>query len=66
MAKPLLPLKNRTLHIDVVKGVFYSTYKKCTGRYFKKCSLERIEYDFADEAVRMRLKFMGFKLKVLR
>ena len=67
-AKPLLALKNRSLHIDVDKAVFYSTYNKCKSRYvvFSKCTLERIEYDFTDKSVRSNLKAMGFKLKVSR
>ena len=65
-ARLLLPLESRKLHIDIEKAVFYSTYTKCTGRFFKKCKLERIEYDYNDKAVRMKLKFVGFKLQVSR
>lgn len=66
LAKPLLPLKSRTLWIDPDKAVFFSTYKKCSGRFFKKCRIVRIEYDFNDEKMRNKLRDIGFKLKVTR
>ena len=66
LAKPLLPLKSRSLYIDSDKAVFYSTYTKCTGRVFKKCKLKRIEYDFTNKVQRLELKHSGFKLKVVK
>jgi len=66
LAKPLLPLKSRTLYIDTEKAILYSTYKTCKGFIFKKCKLNRIEYDFSKKDVRVKLKATGFKLKVTR
>jgi hypothetical protein len=67
LAKQLLPLKLSRLHIDVETSEFYRTYEKCTGRFFKKCRLERISYDYCgSKQQRKEFKDIGMKLKVTR
>ena len=46
-------------------GFFYQ-YTVCDDRFFFKdvCKLEREEYDINDDKVRIKLKEIGFKLKV--
>lgn len=67
-AKPLVPkLENRTLRIHPEKPGFY--YEYCTDYSFwtKKCQEWVTEFwDINNEADRMQLIHMGFKLKVHR
>ena len=60
-------LENRTLRIDEESGHLYYQYEKCAKKWIlgrRKCSLEREYYDLSVKEIRLKLKYMGFKLKV--
>lgn len=60
-------LKNRALRIDTEKARFKYQYEKCTGKLFwKKCKIETEYFDFTDPVIRIKLKNIGFKLKVIK
>jgi hypothetical protein len=57
-------LKNRALRIDTEASGFIYQYEVCSGFIFKKCRIVTERYDFTNEETRVKLKDMGFKLKV--
>ena len=67
LAKPLVPnLENRTLWIDESRTGFYYDY--CIDRsIFGKCKEWKTDfYDFTIKEQRLKLKNMGFKLRVIK
>lgn len=61
-------LENRTLRIDEETPRFRYQYEKCNGKWWplKKCWIETEYFDFTDKELRLKLKAMGFKLKVIK
>lgn len=61
-------LKNRTLRIAEDFTGFYYQYTVCNRRLLvlSKCYLKQEFYDFKNKETRLKLKHMGFKLKVIK